>query len=132
MNTKPIICADAIARYGSKIVIVERLSSVPGLALPGGKQDPDETLSKTAIREFTEETGLSLSLLEVLGTYAEEGRDPRGNFISTVFTGIAAGIPKDETRKTCVIFLDKEEILAEKERFVFDHFQVLSDYFKRG
>ena len=55
----PIYCADVVARYGNgRIVIVDRLSSMKGFALPGGKQEGSELLSETAIREFREETGL--------------------------------------------------------------------------
>jgi len=52
--------------------------SMTGLALPGGKQNPGETLSQPAQREFLEETGLLLTIEKTLETRAEEGRDPRG------------------------------------------------------
>jgi len=132
MNGKIIICADVIARYGDKIVIVERLNSFSGLALPGGKQEHGEFLSETAAREFREETGLALAIGGVLGTFADDGRDPRGRYVSTVFTGSASGDPEGEEKKTRVVFMTKKEILVSGRRFLFDHFEILSEYFDRG
>ncbi len=127
-SEKIIYCADVIARYGNRIVIVERLSKVPGLALPGGKQGPGETLSQTAKREMKEEVGLDLIIEEVLGTRAEKGRDPRGHYVSTIFLGTARGTPRDEPGKTKVLFLDPKDFQKERSRFVFDHADILAEY----
>lgn len=129
MNQRRIICADAIMRYGGGIVVIERLGSVPGFALPGGKQDPGETLSETIVREMWEETGLRFVIEGVLGTYAEPLRDPRGEYVSTVFIGCAHGTIREETGKTRVMVLSDEEIHVMLDSFVFDHGQVLEDYF---
>ena len=129
-----VYCADVIARYGTPqgpLVLIERLGSVKGLGLPGGKQESFETLSETARRELLEETGLTFSISEVLGTRAEYGRDPRGRFISTVFLGIARGTMVNETDKTHVLLLSEAEVVQRKNKFVFDHFSILTDYFKR-
>lgn len=128
MSKQQIICADVIARYGSKFVLLERLSSVPGLAFPGGKQDPGESLSGTAKRELWEETGLSFIIEGTQGTYAEQGRDPRGNYISTVFTGVAYGHPRDEPGKTRVILLEKAEVIASLDLLVLDHAKIFRDF----
>ena len=128
MGTEVIICADVIAHYGDKFVLVERLGRVKGLSLPGGKQNPGEMLSATAIREFAEETGLILILGGVLGTYTEPGRDPRGNYVSTVFTGVACGKPCNEEGKTRVLILERNYLLTLKYRFVFDHFSIIEQY----
>ena len=126
---KIIYCADTIAIQNGRIVIIERLSSIRGLALPGGKQEPNEMLSDTATREFTEETGMQFTALGVLGTYAEDDRDPRGHYVSTVFTGTALGMPRDEPGKTHVLLLTKAEILEREREFVFDHFLALQNFF---
>lgn len=123
-----IYCADVIARYGKHIVIIERLGSVRGLALSGGKQDPGETLTETATREFWEETGLTLEINEVMETRAEENRDPRGRYVSTIFIGTAHGIPRDEPGKTRVILFDLCALQEHRQRFIFDHASILEEY----
>ncbi len=129
-----VYCADVIARYGSStgpFVLIERLGSVKGLALPGGKQEDGELLSETAKRELLEETGLIFTIEEVLGTYAEEDRDPRGHYASTVFIGSAQGAVRDESEKTRVLLLEEKEILKRRNEFVFDHFKILLNYFEK-
>ena len=128
---KIIYCADVIARFGlgKSIVVVERLGKGKGLALPGGKQDPGETLTMTAKREFEEETGLALVIDEVLATRAEAGRDPRGDYVSTFFVGKAHGALRDEPGKTRVALLDPQQFQEHKHLFVFDHASILEEYF---
>lgn len=132
MNDRMIIvCADVIATRGDgHIVIVERVEQNNGLALPGGKKELNEFLSATAEREMREETGMSLEIQSVLNTYADDDRDPRGRFVSTVFVGVATGDPCDEKGKTRVVLLTREEIIARRSEFLFDHFDILSDHFK--
>ena len=123
-----IYCADNIVKYEDKFVIIERQNYPSGLAFPGGKHEKGETLSRSAVRELKEETGLDLTITEVLGTYSEEGRDPRGRYVSTVFIGTASGEIKNESGKTKVLLLTKEEILNLQNDFVFDHFSIFKDY----
>ncbi len=127
---KTIYCADIIAFYDNKLVVIERLSALPGFALPGGKQDPGETLWETALREMSEETALTLSIRGVLGTYAEKDRDPRGNYVSTVFTGTATGTIRDEPGKTRVHLCTKEEALRLEKQYISGHYNFMEDYLK--
>ncbi|KND51414.1 MAG: 8-oxo-dGTP diphosphatase [Parcubacteria bacterium C7867-001] len=132
---KIIYCADIIAHWNglpNAFVVVERLGSVKGLAFPGGKQEDGELLSATAVRELAEETGLAFAPLGVLGTYAVDGRDPRGHYISTTFIGNASGTIRNEAGKTCTVILSKDLIIARKDEFVFDHFKMFTDYLARG
>ena len=133
MPAKIIYCADGIARYEEtqKIVVIERLKSVRGLAFPGGKQEPGEYLSATILREFQEETGLRFEVRGVLGVYAEPGRDPRGNYISTVFVGIARGEIRCEPDKTRVLLYDTGDLKRMMQYLMFDHAQMFSDYLER-
>ena len=127
---KVVICADVIVFHRNKLVVVERQSEPIGLALPGGQQEMGETLSATAIRECKEETGLKLLVEEVVGTYAEKGRDPRGNYVSTVFLGLGTGRLSRKGDKTKPILLSKKEVAKRSDDFVFDHYQVIQDYFE--
>ncbi len=129
-NSGIVYCADVVALYKGSIVIVERLGSVKGWALPGGKQNPGEMLTETAKREFKEETGLDLVIKETLFTRAEVDRDPRGRYVSTVFWGRAHGKSRDEPGKTKVIFLrpaELAELIKSKDRFIFDHASILEE-----
>jgi len=128
MEEKAIICADVIASYGGKIVLVQRLTNPVGLALVGGKLDPGELLSQTAKREFFEETGLDLAISGVLSTFAGGNRDPRGHYVSTVFVGKASGNPKSESQKTKVILVKTEELPSIKDQFILDHWEILETY----
>ncbi|MDB5194458.1 MAG: hydrolase [Parcubacteria group bacterium] len=132
MSERIIYTADAIALYKatSSLVLVERLSSVPGFSLPGGKQDPGESLSETVVREMDEETDLSFVPEGVFGTYAEAGRDPRGNYVTTVFFGYANGVPHDEPGKTKVHIVPLSDLLYLIPKFVFDHGKIVTEYLK--
>ncbi len=134
MNNKSITyCADVIATLEGDekhLVVIERLNSPHGLSFPGGKQEPMELLSTTAIREFKEETGLDLEITGVLGTYAEPGRDPRGLYVSTVFVGVARGVPLEYGDKTRIHIIPRDKLLSRKRDFVFDHFKILLDFLK--
>ena len=121
-------CADVIAKLADKFVVIRRLSALPGLAFPGGHREKDEYLSDTAYREFEEETGLELIITGTLCTKAEPGRDPRGNYVTTVFFGEARGIPKNEAGQTEVILMSREEIIARSNEFILDHFAMFKEY----
>lgn len=125
-------CADAIALYEGKLVLVERLSDPKGLAIPGGRRDrlngQLESVDVCAVREFKEETGLSLVVEGVLGTYDDPQRDPRGPKASTVVYGKADGWLKDEPGKTRVLLLDPDAIDGLRGRFAFDHYEILKDW----
>jgi len=132
---EPIIyCADVIAfapYSDDHYIIIERLGSVKGFALPGGKQEPGEYLQDTAYREFFEETGLYLQHARTFITCAEHKRDYRpGHYVTTVFTGCGYGRIRAEHEKTHIHLLTKETIIDLKEAFVFDHFNILMRFFE--
>ena len=125
-------CADALAFYQNKLVLVERLGTPKGLALPGGRRDRVESgledATKCAIREFKEETGLNLVIEGELGVYDAPGRDPRGPKISTVVYGTAYGKVENEYGKTNVVLLGLDEVDQYGEGFAFDHYQIIKDW----
>lgn len=119
--------ADVIALLRGKFVLIERLKFPFGLALPGGHIDPGEKPMQTAIREFAEETGLILSEATFVTKRRGKRRDPRYAMSETsVYSGIASGIIKNEKGFTEVVLLSKKEILSLPiERFAFDHWKIL-------
>lgn len=128
---KIIYCGDVIVRWGTGFVLVERLKDGGGLALPGGKQDEGETLSQTALRELFEETGLAGTIVSTFKTVADDGRDPRGKFVSTIFIVDANGELRGEPGKTKPVVMTREEIEASYARFMFDHGDIMRDYFSK-
>ena len=123
-------CADVIAFYEGKLVLIERLSNPLGLALPGGRLDCGESLEQCAMREYDEETGLILSLKGQFRTYSEPNRDPRGQKVSTVFYGLARGKIRNEISKTRVVLYDLTQLASAREKFFFDHYLIIQDFLK--
>ncbi len=130
-------CADIIALYNEQqIVVIERFTFPFGYALPGGRRDRKEngkleTVIECAKREFKEETGLDLIIEGKLGIYDTIGRDPRGPKSSTVVYGQGTGILKNEIEKTHAFLMHLQDIDKNKEKFTFDHYQILCDYRKK-
>lgn len=124
---KNVHTADVIATLRGKFVLVERQKFPFGLALPGGHVDPGELPRQAAIREFAEETGMTLSDVTFVTRRRGKHRDPRYAMSQTnVYAGKAAGIPCDEAGFTKVVLLSKKEILKLPiERFAFDHHAIL-------
>ncbi len=123
-NVKRVV--DVIAEYEEKFVLIERLSFPTGLALPGGHIEGSERPIDCARREFSEETGLTLSRVRFICRSQGKLRDPRGPSVSRVYRGVASGVIRNETGKTKVLILSRAEVLSmEKARFAFDHHAIL-------
>lgn len=56
------LCTGLLERDGRILVVANRYPNLPHLlwGLPGGRQEPQETADRTVIREFAEETGLTV------------------------------------------------------------------------
>jgi 8-oxo-dGTP diphosphatase len=125
----PLLAVDCIIeltdRVGSPIVLIERRNSPSGWALPGGFVDVGERTERAAAREASEETGLQVELVSLLGIYSNPARDPRGHTVSIVYVAHAHGQPlaMDDARKVGVYALD-----ALPTDLAFDHDLVLDDY----
>jgi 8-oxo-dGTP diphosphatase len=113
-----------IALPGDRVVLVRRAHPPPGWALPGGFVDEGETLEAAAVREAREETGLDVTLTELLYAYSDPRRDPRRHTVSAVFLGRAAGDPAggDDAAEARAFGWD-----ALPEPIAFDHREILAD-----
>ena len=119
---------DCIIRYKGGIVLIDRQKEPYGMALPGGKLEENETLEAAAEREAREETNLSLENLTQFHTYSAPGRDPRFRAISTVFTADGIGELRAASDAKSVHVLLPAVIHAFRDKFAFDHGDILADY----
>ncbi|MCX5897802.1 MAG: NUDIX hydrolase, partial [Proteobacteria bacterium] len=97
-----------------------------GWALPGGFVDYGETLEQAAVREAKEETALDVILKGQLHSYSDPARDPRFHTISTVFCAAAHGVPAGGDDASDARVFTRHSI---PQPLVFDHKQILEDYF---
>ena len=124
----PAPAVDIIIRYKEGIILIKRKNPPEGWALPGGFVDYGETLEAAAVREAKEETGLEIKLLRQFHTYSDPERDPRRHTISTVFIAEASGeaMAGDDAAELGTFNKDSLPV-----KIVFDHEQILEDYFNR-
>jgi 8-oxo-dGTP diphosphatase len=119
------IIIELIDRPERPIVLVERQNEPFGWAIPGGFIDEGETVEQAARREALEETGLEVSLVELLGVYSDPERDPRKHTMSVVYIATATGaaIAGDDA-KALQLFSPSDL----PHPLCFDHAQILQDY----
>ena len=93
-------------------------------ALPGGFVDMGERVEDSCRRELSEETGLHVGELCLIGVYSDPGRDPRGHTCSVAYlarVGRAEVTAGDDAAAA--------EWVADwrREKLAFDHAQIIAD-----
>lgn len=127
-NLGPHLAADAIIELEDESIVLIRRKNPPlGWAIPGGFVDYGEPLELAAIREAKEETGLEVSLTDLLYVYSDPTRDHRHHTVTAVFVARASGTPEGAD--------DAAEARAFRENelpspLAFDHAEVLKHYFE--
>jgi 8-oxo-dGTP diphosphatase len=129
-EASPALTVDVVALLpDDRVVLVRRRYPPPGWALPGGFVEGGETVEAAAVREAREETGLEVSLTDLLHVYSDPRRDPRRPTASVVFLGRTSGVPvgADDAAEARAfgwdelpspIAFDHAEILADARRFL--------------
>lgn len=121
------IIIELIDRPHRPIILIERLNSPLGWALPGGFVDYGESVETAAVREAKEEIGLTVQLLEQFHVYSDPGRDQRKHTISTVFLATATGEPlAGDDAKNFQVF----DLWSLPQKLCFDHDKILQDYWR--
>ncbi len=118
---------ELIDRPGRPVVLVRRGHPPPGHALPGGFVDIGETVEHAARREAREETGLEVTLGDLLGVYSDPARDPRGHTVTIVYVATASGEPVAGDDAADILVTDPEAAPP----LAFDHGRILGDYLAR-
>ena len=131
----PLLTVDGIIELYKEdvfegIVLIERLNTPLGLAIPGGFVDRGESVEHAVVREMKEETDLDVEVKSLLNVYSDPSRDPRFHTASVVYICKATGIPKGLDDAKEAIVYKKEEIPFDK--LVFDHAQILRDYLQKN
>jgi 8-oxo-dGTP diphosphatase len=97
-------------------------------ALPGGHVDEGELTLAAAYRELREETGLVVEDLELVGVYAEPGRDPRGRYVTFAYSAIfpgGASVPRAGDDAVDVGWWPVAELTA--QMVAFDHYSIIRE-----
>ena len=123
----PLVTVDIIIEINGGIVLIERLNTPYGWALPGGFVDYGESLESSAIREAKEETSLDIKIEEQFHTYSDPDRDPRHHTVTTVFIAKGVGSPKAADDAKNVSIFNETNL---PYPIVFDHGKIISDYFR--
>jgi 8-oxo-dGTP diphosphatase len=123
----PALTTDCVVFDERGCVLLIRRGNEPfkgSYALPGGFVDVGERVEDGCRRELSEETGLHVGELRLIGVYSDPGRDPRGHTCSVAYlaqVGRAAVTAGDDAAAA--------EWVADwrREKLAFDHAQIIAD-----
>lgn len=123
----PALTTDCVVFDERGHVLLIRRKNEPfrgSYALPGGFVDIGERVEDACRRELSEETGLQVGELRLVGVYSDPKRDPRGHTCTVVYlarVGRADVTAGDDAAAA--------EWVADwrREKLAFDHAQVIAD-----
>jgi 8-oxo-dGTP diphosphatase len=123
----PALTTDCVVFDERGYVLLIRRGNEPfkgSYALPGGFVDVGERVEDGCRRELSEETGLHVGELRLVGVYSDPGRDPRGHTCSVAYlaqVGRADVTAGDDAAAA--------EWVADwrRQKLAFDHAQIIAD-----
>jgi len=123
----PALTTDCVVFDERGYVLLIRRGNEPfkgSYALPGGFVDVGERVEDSCRRELSEETGLHVGELRLIGVYSDPSRDPRGHTCSVAYlarVGRAEVTAGDDAAAA--------EWVADwrREKLAFDHAQIIAD-----
>jgi 8-oxo-dGTP diphosphatase len=103
-------------------------------ALPGGFVQPDEDLPVAAVRELSEETGLTQTTghLEQLQSYGDPRRDPRGRIVTVAYLALVPDLPAPRAGTDAADAAWHKVSTVDADRLAFDHDRILADGVERA
>ncbi len=109
------MCTGLLERDGRILVVANQYPNLPDLlwGLPGGRQEPLETADATVVREFAEETGLAVRVLDL--AYVAESFDASSETQFTAFCFRVAGegeaaLPASDLHVRAVRWVTRDEL----------------------
>jgi 8-oxo-dGTP diphosphatase len=123
----PALTTDCVVFDASRRVLLIRRKNPPfagGYALPGGFVDVGERVEDACRRELSEETGIEVGDLRLVGVYSDPARDPRGHTCSVAYLAcVTSADPKPGDDASAAEWIDdwRSQTLA------FDHAQIVAD-----
>jgi 8-oxo-dGTP diphosphatase len=129
----PLLTVDAVVTDEKGKIILIRRKNPPyqgEWALPGGFVEYGETVEDAILREFKEETGVTIEIQGFLGVYSDPKRDPRGHMITVCFLASKThGELKANTDAEDVSSFTVDEAIGMK--LAFDHHEIIKDALKK-
>lgn len=124
----PLLAVDVVLRMKDGIVLIRRRNPpfVGCYALPGGFVEIGETVEEAARREVMEETGISASLVGLVGVYSDPDRDPRGHVVSVCYLADGSGELRSGSDASDVRIFRPDEL----PELAFDHARMIRDALK--
>ncbi len=125
--TTPALTTDCVVFDDRGHVLLIRRKFPPfqgGYALPGGFVEVGERTDDACRRELSEETGLKVGDLRLVGVYSDPGRDPRGHTCSVVYLArVGSADPKAGDDAAAAEWVEDWRA----QPLAFDHAQIIAD-----
>lgn len=97
----------------NRVLVQDRIKSWRGFAFPGGHIEDAESIIDSTIREVKEETGLTISNLELCGIIYWFNEETKDKFMVFSYrTHVFAGELYEETEERKLYWVNKDELFS--------------------